>query len=90
VTTGSASEHDLHALATLQSRYGTAALVIFDASAWAPPGTSIATPVPGRASLSGARVVRVGAGTSFGAAWTEVFGSMASTPSGATAAWDRT
>ena len=88
VTTASASEHDLHALTTLQTRYGTAAVVVFERSAWAPDAT-VRPMSASRAAPSGARVVRVGSGRSFATAWTEVFGSNTSTPSGATAAWNR-
>jgi uncharacterized protein (DUF58 family) len=89
VTTASAAEHDLHALATLQTRYGTAALVIFDASAAGGAASRAGARAAGPAARAGAHLVHVEAGSSFASAWTNVFGSITKTPTGATAAWDR-
>jgi hypothetical protein len=70
VTTALASAEELLPVATLRHRYGTIALVLFEQSAWQ-GGTSPAT----RLAPAGSRLIRVGAGTTFAAAWTRAFGA---------------
>jgi uncharacterized protein (DUF58 family) len=86
VTTASAAESDLRSLATLQSRYGSAALVLFDRSSWAPDAPAVA----GRLSPPSVRLVRVSAGTTFAAAWGEAFGPAdGMSASSLAASWSR-
>ena len=70
VTTALAPIADLQAVAALQSRFGTAALVVFERSSWAPA----APPLPERAVPIGTHLVRASATVPFAAAWAATFG----------------
>jgi uncharacterized protein (DUF58 family) len=71
ITTAASSVNDLSAVSNLRSRYGTAALVLIERSAWAPD----ADPLPPRPSPPGTHLIRVNAATTFPAAWATLFGS---------------
>jgi uncharacterized protein (DUF58 family) len=70
VTTAGAPATDLSAVSSLRSRYGTAALVLFERSAWAPD----VAPVTGRPVPPGSHLVRVTTDRGFPGAWGAVFG----------------
>jgi uncharacterized protein (DUF58 family) len=69
ITTALAADDELQAIANLRSRYGTAALVLFEPSAWGSP------PVPDRRVPLGTHLVRVRAGVPYASAWDAVFAS---------------
>jgi uncharacterized protein (DUF58 family) len=70
VTTVGAPASDVSAVSSLRSRYGTAALVLFERAAWAPN----AAPLPDRPVPAGTRLVHVSTAGGFPAAWGAVFG----------------
>jgi hypothetical protein len=73
VTTALSSTNDLRGVTALRSRYGTAALVLFERTSWAP----LADPLPDRPVPAGTRLVRVTARAPFATAWSSVFGRPA-------------
>jgi hypothetical protein len=70
VTTVGAPASDLSAVSSLRSRYGTAALVLFERAAWAPN----AAPLPHHPVPAGTRLVHVRTPGGFAGAWGAVFG----------------
>lgn len=74
ITTALAPRAELQAVAGLRSRFGTAALVLFERSSWAPDSAPLADrPVP-----PGTHLVRVSATRPFALSWAAAFGRSGS------------